>query len=239
LNLILFEKHEISAPLSLDDPRAVHLKSVLRRNKNELFDAGIVNGPRGKGRIIKESTGSLMIEFDFSSAPATDSLYPVILAVGLPRPQTARKILREVTSLGASRIYFFGTDRGEESYKKSSLWTSGEVRKHLIHGAEQAFCTLLPRVEVFSSLCACIEALPPGDRVALDNYEGVMSLASCTYSSEWTGILVGPEKGWSPGERDLLRRKNCILVHCGSRVLRTETASVAGMTLILARRGFI
>ena len=51
MNLILFEAGEVGSPLALTDPRAIHLLRVLKRRKGDLFDAGIVNGPRGKGTV--------------------------------------------------------------------------------------------------------------------------------------------------------------------------------------------
>ena len=44
--------------------------------------------------------------------------------------------------------------------------------------------------------------------------------------------LVGPEGGWSDHEFDLLAERGAIAVSLGSRVLRTETAAIAAITLI-------
>jgi RsmE family RNA methyltransferase len=234
MNLILFEEQEITKELPVDDPRAVHIISVLRCGPGDNFDAGLVNGPRGKGVIRSLSPLSLTIDFIFPEHGIKETLYPVTVAAGLPRPQTARKMLREVTSLGVSALYFTGTEKGEASYRKSRLWTGGEVRKHLIAGAEQAFSTLLPEIRLFDTLDECLAELPEGEKIALDNYEAVVSLADYTFTRSWSTLLIGPEKGWSPGERDLLREHGYILAGLGTRVLRSETAAVAGVTLVLA-----
>ncbi|MBN2444483.1 MAG: 16S rRNA (uracil(1498)-N(3))-methyltransferase [Spirochaetales bacterium] len=239
MNLILFEENELTEKLHRDDPRAIHILSVLRRTQGETFDAGVIDGKRGKGIVRSISTDSLVLDFVFADDSSTDSLYPVTLVVGLPRPQTVRKILREATTLGVSSIYFTATERGEESYGKSTLWTSGEVRKHLISGAQQAFHTLLPEVKLFDTLSGCIDALLPGGCVALDNYEATISLKDFQYSDNRINILVGPEKGWSADERNFLRKKGFTLAKLGERVLRTETAAIAGITLVLAGLGLI
>jgi 16S rRNA (uracil1498-N3)-methyltransferase len=44
--------------------------------------------------------------------------------------------------------------------------------------------------------------------------------------------LIGPEGGWSNDELDLLNEVGCKSVTLGPRVLRTETAAVASVTLI-------
>jgi RsmE family RNA methyltransferase len=101
------------------------------------------------------------------------------LLIGLPRPQTARKILQEATALGVSALHFVTTERGEPSYADSTLWSSGEWRRHLLTGAAQAFCTRIPEVSFGRKLSDVIAGLPPlATRVALDNYEAPVSLAN-------------------------------------------------------------
>jgi RsmE family RNA methyltransferase len=75
-----------------------------------------------------------------------------------------------------------------------------------------------------------------GSQVALDNYEGTARLSSVRLTPPVT-IAVGPERGWSPVERDLLRDRGFVLADLGERVLRTETACVAALTLVRAGLG--
>jgi 16S rRNA (uracil1498-N3)-methyltransferase len=50
-------------------------------------------------------------------------------------------------------------------------------------------------------------------------------------------LLVGPEGGWTPPERDLMTRYGAQPVSLGPHVLRTETAAVSGLTFLQALRG--
>lgn len=234
MNLILFEEQAMTQELPLDDPRAVHIISVLRCVPGKAFDAGFVNGPRGKGIVRSISSSSLILDFIFPDNQINEKLYPVTFIAGLPRPQTARKILQEVTSLGVAALYFVCTEKGEASYRKSRLWTKGEFRKYIIAGAEQAFSTLLPEIKLFDDLGECLHYLPEGEKIALDNYEAVISLNDYRYNHSRGILLIGPEKGWSAGERNLLREKGYTLAGLGNRVLRSETAAVAGIVLVLA-----
>ena len=171
------------------------------------------------------------------------------LLFGACRPVAAQRILREATSLGAEEILTCGTDKAEASYLKAGLWTSGGAsgggpggyREHLIAGAAQAFATRIPRVRIFESLDAAVDALRAGDAeaLALDNYEARIRLRDWTPAAGRTALLVGPERGWSTRERRLMRAAGIALAGLGERVLRTETACVAGLTLLLARRGLL
>jgi RsmE family RNA methyltransferase len=160
-----------------------------------------------------------------------------MLLIGLPRPQTARKILQEATALGVGALHFFTAEKAEPSYARSTLWTSGEWRRHLIAGAEQAFCTRLPELTHGHTLSAALEKTPPAaTRLALDHYEATASLGHGQPLAGSSVVLaLGSERGWSAAERDFLRAKNFSLVHLGSRVLRTETAVVAAVALVKAR----
>jgi len=52
-------------------------------------------------------------------------------------------------------------------------------------------------------------------------------------------LALGAERGWSPAERTLLRESGFTFGHLGDRVLRTETACIAAVTLLRAKLGLI
>lgn len=238
MNLILFEEKELEGPLNRADPRARHILEVLRRQPGDEFDAGLINSARGRARLIAVSNDSIQLEFHPGMPPPP--LPPLGLIIGLPRPQTARKILNEATTLGVSSIDFVCTDRGEPSYAQSSLWSSGEWRRHLLEGAQQAFCTRLPVVSSTHTLDETLKALPPQqdcERLALDNYESPEALSSHQLSSPSVVLALGSERGWTTRERELLRKQGFAFLHLGPRVLRTETAVITAAALTLAKLG--
>lgn len=238
MNLILFEPAETTLPLPREDRRAIHLLDVLRRREGDLFDAGIVNGPRGKGTLRRIEADGLRLEFAWESPPP--ALDPITLIVGLPRPQTARAILRDLASLGVSSMHFVTTEKGDLNYGSSTLWHGGEYRRHLVSGAEQAFCTRIPTITFGQDLRTTISQLPlNGTRVALDNYEASSPLSGLAKVETNVAVAVGPERGWSGKERDWLRDERFTLVHVGARVLRTETACIVAVALLKARLGSI
>ncbi len=253
MNLILFTEEELNSPLPLTDVRSRHILEVLGRSPGDPFDIGIVDGPRGKATIVSKDDTCLTLGYTLSDEPP--KCFPITLLVGLSRPTAMRRVLRDVTSLGASRLYFFSSDRGEPGYAASALWRGKEYRRHLIDGAQQAFTTRLPEVRVFpalaSSIDACLDNIPLGPAVALDNYEAEHSLtthlrrhvqgrgtAALDTVPPWTTVAIGSERGWSPHEREVLRSRGMTLVHLGSRVLRTEVACLSAVSIVLSLLGF-
>ncbi len=238
MNLILFEPEELSRPLARADRRAVHLLEVLRRQPGETFDAGIVNGARGKGTVVAVGPDSLELTFAPELAPAPPT--PITLIVGLPRPQTARDILREASTLGVAALRFVRTEKGDPNYAQSTLWTSGEWRRHVLAGAEQAFATQIPEVSHHLTLRATLEALgASGQRLALDNYESATAFSSAALTQAPVVLAIGSERGWSTGERNQLRAAGFTLLNLGTRVLRTETAVIATLAIVRAKLGLM
>ena len=103
MNLVLFEAEELSRPLHPDDARHVHIKRVLRRARGEVFDCGVVNGSRGKATIAGEDAAGMQLLFTWAETPPP--LDPLTFLIALPRPQTARRILRELCSRGRARHF--------------------------------------------------------------------------------------------------------------------------------------
>lgn len=238
LNIILFHPSEVELPLPRQDARARHILTVLRRGRGETFDAGLVDGPVGKATLVAVRPEDLLLTFQWGAPPPP--LAPIHLLLGLPRPQTARDILREGTALGVASLDFVRTERAETSYAQSRLWSSDEWRQLLLAGAAQAVSTRLPQVNHGRTLAEAVEALPDNClRVALDNYEATAALADGNLPAAPTVVLAfGAERGWSGTERTLLRRRGFQLRHLGPRVLRLETACIAAVTLVKAQQGW-
>ena len=241
MNLLLFSREELARPLPAGDPRAKHLRTVLRRGVGEEFDLGLIDGPRGKGRVTALPADGA-VEFAVALGAEPPPLPPLQLLLGLPRPQTARKILQECTALGVGALHFVTTGRADPNYAQSTLWSSGEWREHLVEGAQQAVCTRLPVVTSGRPLTAVLAALPSAAlRLALDNYEAASGLADCALPAAPgpVALALGPERGWDAADRAALRAAGFTLVHLGPRVLRLETACVASVALLKARLGWL
>ena len=230
MNLVLFEPEELGRPLPHADPRARHLREVLRRGVGGTFDAGLVDGDLGTATVTADDAAGLHLDFLATRAPPP--LPAVTLVLGLPRPATARDVLRDATTLGVAAIHFVVTERTTASYASSSLWAPAAIREQLKLGAAQAFDTRLPVVTAGRTLSAVLrdDSVPIA---ALDNYEATAHLATRPAAAGAPVTLVlGPERGFGPDDRAALRAAGATLWHLGPRVLRLETAVVAALSLV-------
>lgn len=236
MNLILFDEAETTLPLSRQDPRARHILEILRRAPGESFDVGRIDGPRGKAVVVQVGEQELVLSFTWQEAMPSPEF--ITLLVGLCRPQTCRRVLREAATLGVDRMLFVRTERGEPSYADSRLWSTGEYERHVRAGVEQAFATRIPKVRVGLDLGAGIAEAGGRVRIALDNYEATTPLHRLALPvAEPLVLAVGSERGFTAAERDLLRAAGYQLAGLGKRVLRTESAVVAALSVMKASTG--
>ncbi len=263
MNLILLHPHEVEAarrgePVTwpATDERARHVREVLRTGLGECVLVGVPGGKRLWARRVaaSESRGAVTLAVELESAAAeagpSPAPLPVTLLVGLARPQTMRKVLVEATALGVTAFHVARTELSERSYATAKLWTEpGEPWRRLVaQGAEQARSTYLPTVTHHRFVGEALAALAATDsaastsRVALElpeGSEGRLATFEPPAAAHRAVLAVGAERGFTEREQAWLREAGFQLRSLGERPLRTETACVAGVTLLAARHGWL
>jgi RsmE family RNA methyltransferase len=245
VNLILFEENELGRALPRRDERTIHLLKVLHKRAGDSFDAGVLGGRRGEGAVEKVNLdGSLVYTLRlFEDAP---SRLPLRVAVGFPRPIQLRRILRDLSCLGISAVDLMGTDLGDKNYQNTNLLRDGGARTALIEGAVQSRDTLIPALALWPRLDDWLEERPwekgrgpgpPDLLAAADNLRPEGSLARLNCMRRPAVLAVGPERGWSDRERELLEKAGFLRLSLGERALRTETACTAAAVLVLEKIG--
>ncbi len=232
VNLVLITEAEVEAGLAVDDPRSRHLLDTVKLIAGETFHVGVENARRG---IAKLNAVSPRVLFSVVWEKTAQRRLPLTVLVGLPRPQTAKKVLHDLASLGAAKIIFFEAGKGDPGYLASSLWKDGEWREHVVKGTEQACSTMVPEVTRVSSLGEALVGLEANAwRLALDPYEaaGAPEISSPAKAAV---LAIGPERGFADEERAALRAAGFSFAHLGDRILRVEAAALVGGALMLAQ----
>ena len=175
----------------------------------------------------------------------TEARTQVTLYQGLPKADKMELIAQKATELGVYAIRPVAMERcvvkleGKDAGKKVERW-----QKIAREAVKQCARTAVPEVldvkklaqlkEEFAKLDVLIvpweEARDGSVRDALAPFEGREALS--------VGILIGPEGGISQREALwLAENANAKLVTLGPRILRTETAGIASLTMVMAYRG--
>ena len=237
MNLILLDHDSPLQTLDAQDRRALHISDVLMRAGKDSFFAGLRDGRMGTAKPMRLPDGSIELEVDWH-LPDADPLNQLDLIVGMPRPQSARRMLRDIPTMGVRRVCFFVGEKGEAGYATSRLWKDGEWMDHLQEGAEQAFNPRIPDVTVVDGLENALSDLAPHPcRIALDLYEARSSYMDALVSNDAAAgatVAIGPERGWSQAERNTLRSAGFVLCSMGKRVMRSDAAVVAAASVWVA-----
>ena len=169
MNLILFDKEELNRELAYSDPRAVHMGRILELDEGDEFLAGVIGGPKGRGRLLSRESRGWRI--GFTPLGESPPLHPLTLVLGCPRPPTARRILKDMCSMGLKEIRVCSTDLNEDSYLGAKFWREGLWKAALRDGAMQSAATLLSGVKTAPTLQGVLDDLPRGPgirRIALE-----------------------------------------------------------------------
>jgi len=232
VNLVLITADEAESGLPPDDARSRHLRETVGLAVGGTFHVGVENGLRGIATI---ETLTPHLTFTVGWEKSLQARLPLTVLVGLPRPQTAKKVLHDLASLGAEKIIFFESEKGDPGYLTSSLWKEGEWREHVLKGTEQACSTLVPEVTRFGSLAEVLIGLDANTwKLALDPYEGT-STPEISSPAKAAVLAIGPERGFSNSERAALNASGFTFAHLGDRILRVEAAALVGGALMLAQ----
>ena len=242
MNIILFEEHELGHNLPRRDERTIHLLKVLHKKAGDEFEAGILGGLKGTGKIERINfDGSIFVTVNAAEPPAPR--LRLRMAVAFARPIQLRRVFRDLSNFGVTAIDLVATDMGEKSYRDTKLLMDGGSQAALIEGAVQARDTIIPAINVFENLDSWLNESPWRETdnmrlpmlIAADNVRAEGSFFHLTVTSRPIVVAVGPERGWSDRERDLFEKSGFLRLSIGTRAMRTETACVAAAALAMEK----
>jgi 16S rRNA (uracil1498-N3)-methyltransferase len=161
----------------------------------------------------------------------------VHLAVGMPANDRMDWLVEKATELGVASIQPLMSERsvlrlsGERADKKVAHWQSVAVA-----ACEQCGGNRVPMVHSVQSLTSWLKARPASDpvqRLLLSLAPGSMPLRTQpALKADAVCFLSGPEGGLSPAEETAALEVGFTPVSLGLRVLRSETAALAALTLL-------
>lgn len=146
-------------------------------------------------------------------------------------------VLQKATELGVDSIVPVTTARSivrlspERRERRETHW-----QNVVIAACEQCGRNRIPRVETIVSFARFIADVPrTGSRILLaPDGAGVLRETAIT-APVW--VLIGPEGGLAPEEREVAVAAGFVPVRFGPRVLRTETAPLAALAALQALYG--
>ncbi|WP_425992619.1 16S rRNA (uracil(1498)-N(3))-methyltransferase [Brevundimonas sp. TWP2-3-2] len=155
------------------------------------------------------------------------------LIVAVVKKSRVETIVEKAAELGARRVRLTVTQRTNVEHVRLD-----RLDAIAIEAAEQTGRLDVPTVDDPEKLAAILDGWDGARRLMFcDETGGAPVAAAVTEPGPWA-ILIGPEGGFSPEERERLRALPfTTAVSLGPRILRADTAAIAAMTLWQAAVG--
>ena len=237
MNLVLFEEQELSTPLNFNDPRGKHIRKVLRLEVGDSFRSGLVGGMQGQSTITEISDRNYILKHEHLKQNPPH--HPIALVCGTPRPNSAKRILRDGSTMGLEAINFVHTELGEKSYRDSHIWKEEVVRDLLKQGASQSYSSSLPNFNHIETMKQAMDSFEGQQIVYFDNVEDALPASEMNLSNQTTVCFIGSERGWSTNERAEFKARGFKPFKLGTRVMRSDTAFISALTLIQLNLGLL
>jgi RsmE family RNA methyltransferase len=241
MNLIIIYPDELDPQKRcvLTGERAEHIRTILRAEAGKTLRIGLLNGPFGTGLATQIDREAVVLECTFEDAVPPKPRIDLLLA--MPRPKVMKRLWPQLAALGLGRIVLLRADKVERYYFDSHVLDPEFYTKRLVEGLQQAKCTHLPEVFIYplfkpfveDELSVCFPchlkllADPAGDKRLADFFK-------TDHRPERTVLAIGPEGGWTEYERSQLQEHDFQLFGMGGRTLRSDTATVAMISMLSA-----
>ena len=214
-----------------------HMARVLRLKEGaevELIDAG---GVRHRGTIAEVGAKTLTVRIAASAAPAAEEpALRITLYQGLPKGEKLDLILQKCTELGISEVVTF--DGARSIVKFSGEKTAGKLARYekiVQEAARQSGRSAAPKVAIGGNLKEVLKESRQDVKLLLWEGEDETTLRETLAGHtepKSVAIVVGPEGGLSPEEVQEAIACGFTPVTLGKRILRTETAGLAMVSIL-------
>ncbi len=221
---------EQSIELSADNFR--HAIQVMRLKVGSALI--LFNGEAGEYHATLVEVGRRSASVQITSFDTVDRESPLEtkLVLALIKPDKMDFAVQKAVEMGVNVIQPVITERSVIQVKASRLEKKiKHWEKVVISACEQSGRTRIPNLLAPVSLPDYLQQPTSAMRVAMSP-TAKQPLSELSQNETAIDLLIGPEGGYTDAEETLLNENNVTLIPFGPRILRAETAVVAGLTAL-------
>ena len=223
------------AGLALDEGQSRYLAAVMRLSVGD--ELLVFNGRDGEWLAKVATLGKRVVTLAVQRQARGQACGPDLdLVVALVKRARLETIVEKAAELGARRVRLVITERTNADHTRVD-----RLQAIAVEASEQTGRLDVPQVLEPLRLEALARAWDEPRRLLFCDEAGdappVLQALSGRAAEPW-GILIGPEGGFSPKERKLLRALSFATpATLGPRILRADTAAISALTLWQAALG--
>ena len=216
-----------------------HMKQVLRMKPGELVEVSDSEGKKYlcEVEVLQPELAILaIVEERVSDTELASKLY---LFQGLPKSDKMELIIQKAVELGAYEIIPVATRRAvvkldeKKAHKKTERWQAISES-----AAKQSDRSRIPKVKAVMDFPAALDYAAQLDVILIpyelaEGMNATRQVIGAITPGQSVGIFIGPEGGFERAEIELAAAKGAMPVTLGKRILRTETAGLAILSVLM------
>jgi len=223
--------------IQLEESPARHLTSALRMTSGQQLV--VFNGLGGEysGELVEARKGAASVRITAFKDVDRESPLRIHLAIGISRGERMDWIVQKATELGVTEITPLFSQRcevkltGDRLHKKNRHW-----QQVAISACEQSQRNSVPPVNAPIDLDQWLQLCEEPLKLIL-HHRAEKRLGDMASTAHSTALLIGPEGGLSDREIGRATDSGFLPLALGPRVLRTETAPLAAVSILQAQWG--
>lgn len=216
-----------------------HMRNVLRMKTGGQVEVSDGNNLKYLCEIVDYETDKAVLKILERRKADTELSSKLYLFQGLPKSDKMELIVQKAVELGAYEIVPVATKRcvvkldAKKAEKKVERWNSIAES-----AAKQAGRSMIPEVSEVMSYQAALRMVKELDVVLIpyelaEGMEETKAVIKAMKSGQSVGIFIGPEGGFEQEEVEEAVMQGAKPVTLGRRILRTETAGMAMLSILM------
>lgn len=218
-----------------------HMKNVLRMRPGEEVMVSDGNNRQYRCRVEDYPDGEAVLAILEAGLVDTELPSRIYLFQGLPKQEKMELIVQKAVELGVCQVIPVQTRRcvvkldAKKAAKKVQRWQ--QIAESAAKQAGRGYIPAVSEVMTFQGALAFSEALDirliPYELA--DGMEGTRKILDGIRPGQSVGIFIGPEGGFEKEEVSRAVEAGAMPITLGKRILRTETAGIAVLSILMYR----
>ncbi len=238
------EINSTSGEIRITGSDAYHASHVLRLAPGDCIEVGSGDGRDYTCRITSISNEEVAAVIEDINGNAAELPVAITLYQGFPKGDKMDLILQKAVELGAARIVPVWMKRSVVKMDAAKAAKRRDRYQAIAEAAaKQSGRGVIPEVGTFLSMKEAVEEAAQLDAILLpyENAEGMDAarniVSAIVHDAKHgvirtLGIFIGPEGGFEESEVSLLEEAGAKTMTLGHRILRTETAGLALLSIL-------
>ncbi len=216
-----------------------HIRNVLRMRVGEQVEVSDGNNKKYLCEIMDMSSEQVNLRILEELLNDTELPSRIYLFQGLPKSDKMELIIQKAVELGVYEVIPVATRRAvvklddKKAAKKVERWNSIAES-----GAKQSGRSIIPKVKDVMSYKEALSYASELDVMLIpyelaEGMEQTREIVAGICPGQSVGIFIGPEGGFEREEVELAMEKGAHPITLGKRILRTETAGLTTLSILM------